>query len=195
MRKPAITLSSIAIFAAVAIGVVQAGNNETAKTEKAAALTRAEVSKPIAGVPPELAALRRRVNERVRGDTAALDAQLRALRGTPVVVNLWASWCDPCRFELPFFQRQAVKRAANVAFVGVNVNDGATNADKLAADFPMPYPSVEDPDRKIVNRYRGRGLPITVFYDAAGKQQMVHQGVYATEDLLSDAIDRYALGR
>jgi len=195
MRRAAIVIGTLAVAAAIIIGVVQARQSDGAKTEKVAALTRAEVSSPIAGVPSELAALRRRVNERVSGATKALDAQLRALRGKPVVVNLWASWCDPCRFELPFFQRQALERAARVAFLGVNVDDSATSAGAMAAEYPMPYPSFEDPDRKIAGRFGAIGLPVTVFYDATGKRQMVHQGVYASEDLLSGAIDRYALGR
>lgn len=195
MRRAAIVIGTLALATAIVIGIVQAGDSETAKTEKVVPLSRAEVAKPIAGVPANLAALRRRVNERVGGGTKALDAQLKALRGRPVVVNLWASWCDPCRYELPFLQRQALKRAASVAFIGVNVDDERKRAAELAAEYPMPYPSIEDPDRKIVSRYRGIGLPVTVFYDAAGEQQMVHQGLYATEDLLSDAIDRYALGR
>jgi len=195
MRRAAIAIGTLAVVAALVIGVVQARQSDSAQTEKVAALKRAQVSKPIAGVPPELAALRGRVNERIRGGTKALDAQLQALRGHPVVVNLWASWCDPCRFELPFLQRQALQRAASVAFLGVNVDDGTTSAEKMASEFPMPYPSVEDPDRKIAARYGAIGLPVTVFYDTSGKRQMVHQGVYANEDLLSDAIDRYALGR
>jgi len=195
MRRAAIVIGTLAVAAAIVIGVVQARQSDGAKTEQVAALTRAQVSMPIAGVPPELAALRRRVNERISGATTALDAQLRALRGKPVVVNLWASWCDPCRFELPFLQRQALERAASVAFLGVNVDDGAASAEKMAAEYPMPYPSFEDPDGRIAGRYGAIGLPVTVFYDAAGERQMVHQGVYASEDLLSDAIDRYALGR
>lgn len=195
MRRAAIVIGTLAIAAVIVIGVVQAGDSKGTERKQATALTRAEVAKPIAGVPAELAALRRRVNERVKGGTKALDAQLKALRGHPVVVNLWASWCDPCRFELPFFQRQARSRAASVAFLGVNVDDERTRADELAAEFPMAYPSFEDPDRTIIGRYGGRGLPVTVFYDATGEQQMIHQGVFANEDLLADAIDRYALGR
>ena len=195
MRRAAIVIAALAVAAAIVIGVMQARDSDSSATQRLPALTRAEVSRPIAGVPPELAALRRRVNERVGGGTKALDAQLRALRGHPVVVNLWAAWCDPCRYELPFLQRQALQRAASVAFLGVNVDDGTTSAEKMASEFPMPYPSFEDPDRKIAARYGAIGLPVTVFYDTSGKRQMVHQGVYANEDLLSDAIDRYALGR
>lgn len=188
-------MATLAVAALIVIGVVQAGDGERAQNEQVTALSRAEVSMAVAGVPPRLASLRARVNERVGGGTKALDAQLRALRGHPVVVNLWASWCDPCRYELPFLQRQALRRAATVAFLGVNVNDGRANAAELAAEYPMPYPSFADPEEKIAGRYGAIGLPVTVFYDAAGKRQIVHQGVFASERLLSDAIERYSLGR
>lgn len=195
MRRVA-TPSALLIAAALVIGVLQARHGDDAtKTEHVAALSRADVSRPIAGVPPQLAALRRRVNARVSGSTQALQAQLRALRGHPVVLNMWASWCHPCRYELPFLQRQALARARRVAFIGVNVNDGRARADAMAVRYPMPYPSFADPDEKIIHSYGGIGVPVTVFYDAAGRRQMVHQGVFATEQLLSDAIDRYALHR
>ena len=60
-------------------------------------------------------------------------------------MNLWASWCDPCRYELPYLQRQAVARGARVAFLGVNSNDNRDDAGKIVERFPMPYPSFEDP--------------------------------------------------
>lgn len=191
VRKPAITFGSLCLVAAIAIGAVQAGDS-TDKQDNRKALTRAQVAKPIAGTPPVLASLRGRISELDDGGAKAFDAQLRALRGHPVVVNAWASWCHPCEFELPFFQRQAVQRGATVAFLGVNYRDGASNARQMAARYPLPYPSFRDRD-DIVERFKARGLPVTIFYNARGERQMVHQGVFASEQDLSDAIDRYAL--
>ena len=82
---------------------------------------------------------------------------------------MWASWCEPCLFELPFLQRQAVERGAQVAFLGVNSGDNSADARKLAARFPMPYPSFEDPRQNVAGRYGALGLPATAFYDARGK--------------------------
>ena len=120
---------------------------------------------------------------------------LRALRGLPVVVNLWASWCDPCRYELPFLQRQAVKRGAQVAFVGVDSGDNRDDARRLLARFPLPYPSIEDPRQTIAGRYGAPGLPAAAFCDRGGKLVLVHQGVFPSEAKLAEEIDRYALGR
>jgi thiol-disulfide isomerase/thioredoxin len=192
MRTALIALCALAVAAAIVVGVRQA--RDSASAGPATPLSRAEVSTPLAGAPADLAALRRRVNELVGGGRKAFDAQVRALRGHPIVVNMWASWCDPCRRELPLFQREAVKRGARVAFVGVNVDDGREAALKLAARFPMPYPSFRDPRYNIAaGRFHARGLPVTAFFDARGKLAIVRQGEIANEQVLADAIDRYAL--
>lgn len=194
MRKAIVAIAAVAVIAAVVAGYLQTRNSDRATNAAPEPLTLAQVSRPVAGAPPALAALRRRVNALEHGGAKALDAQLRALRGHPVVVNLWASWCDPCRFELPFFQRQAVRRGAQVAFLGVNSGDNSDGARELSARFPMPYPSFEDPRQAVAARYGAAGLPATAFYDARGKLVLVHQGIVSSEAKLSEEIERYALG-
>lgn len=196
VRRALIAIGLLAVagvVAAVIVGIDQARKSDRAPQAVVEPLSRAEVSKPIPGTPPELAALRSQVNALRPGGKQAFDAQLRALRGHPVVVNLWASWCEPCRFELPFLQREAVRHGARVAFLGINVNDERGAAREMAARFPMPYPSFEDPRSNLSARYRARGLPSTAFYDARGKLVIVHQGVFPSEAQLAEAIDRYAL--
>lgn len=194
VRRVLAVIAALAVAAAIVVGIVQAGGTDAATGEPPAPLTMAEVSRQLPGTPPRLAALRQRVNELTSGGAKALDAQLRALRGHPVVVNLWASWCEPCIYELPFLQRQAVERGARVAFLGVNSGDNRADARRMAARFPMPYPSFEDPRQNIAGRYRVLGLPATAFYDARGRLVTVHQGGYRTEARLSADIRRYALG-
>jgi thiol-disulfide isomerase/thioredoxin len=193
VRRVLIVIGSVAVAVAVVAGVQQARKSDRAPQAVVEPLSLAAVSRPIPGAPAELAALRSRVNVLRPGGAQAFDAQLRALRGHPVVVNLWASWCDPCRFELPFLQREAVRRGARVAFLGINVNDERGAAREMAARFPMPYPSFEDPRSNLSARYRSRGLPTTAFYDARGKLVIVHQGVFPSEAKLAEAIDRYAV--
>jgi thiol-disulfide isomerase/thioredoxin len=196
MRNVLLALGAVALVVAVVVGLRQADDSEPAAGSPPAPLTRAEVSRPLAAdAPAKLAALHERVNELVPGGKRALDAQLRALRGHPVVVNLWASWCAPCRYELPFFQRQAVRRGAQVAFVGVNSNDSESEARRLAERYPMPYPSIVDPRLNVAGDLGARGLPVTAFYDARGKRVLVHQGPFTSEAQLAAEIDRYALGR
>lgn len=193
MRRLLIAIGALAVTAAVVVGVLQARDAGDATSPALAPLSLAEVSRPLDGAPPQLAALHRRVNELKPGGAKAVDAQLRALRGRPVVVNLWASWCDPCIFELPILQRAALKYGARVAFLGVNSGDNRADARKLSARFPMPYPSIEDPRQTMTGRYGAVGLPATAFYDARGRR-IVHQGRFTSEAQLAAAIERYALG-
>jgi len=196
MRKALLVIGAVALVIAVVVGAKQAGDNDPAAgAGPPRALTLAEVSEPLpAGAPTALVALHARVNELKPGGAQALDTELRALRGHPVVVNLWASWCEPCRYELPFLQRQAVKRGGRVAFLGVNSGDNRDDARKLSARYPMPYPSIEDPRQALTGRYGAVGLPATAFYDARGKRVLVHQGRFTSEAQLAAEIDRYALG-
>jgi cytochrome c biogenesis protein CcmG, thiol:disulfide interchange protein DsbE len=131
----------------------------------------------------------------VGGGTAAFQRQLGLLKGTPVVVNQWASWCGPCRFEFPFFQSQAVKQGRRVAFLGLDVTDNASDARRFLEQFPQPYPSYTDTRGTIMQSLvPSSGLPNTVFFDAKGKQTFVHQGGYPSEARLAADIRRYALG-
>jgi cytochrome c biogenesis protein CcmG, thiol:disulfide interchange protein DsbE len=146
-----------------------------------------------ANAPPVLARLNDQANRLLDGGVEAFRARLRELRGHSVVVNKWASWCPPCRAEFPFFQRQALERGANVAFLGINSNDNDGDATTFLREFPVPYPSYKDPDLKIAAELQGAvAFPTTAFYDSKGKLAYVHQGGYASEDKLVEDIERYA---
>lgn len=194
MRTALLAAVAVVLAAAVALGVADERDGARSR-DSPRALERAEVRAPLPrGAPAQLAALRRRANELRGGGARALDAQLRALRGHPVVVNVWASWCEPCRDELPLFQRQALKRGSQVAFLGVNSGDERAAAAAVAAELPLPYPSFEDPRQAVAGRYGARGLPATAFYDARGTLVLVHQGAFTSERQLAAEIERYALG-
>jgi cytochrome c biogenesis protein CcmG, thiol:disulfide interchange protein DsbE len=193
MRNAIIAVGVLVVTVAVVVGVLQARDSDSTPVTVLRPLSLAQVSRPLPGTPPELAALRRRVNELRPGGEAALDAQLNALRGYPVVVNLWASWCHPCIGELPIFQRAALKHGKQVAFLGVNSGDNRTDAGKLTARIPLPYPSFEDPRQALTGQYEVVGLPATAFYDGRGKR-VIHQGPYTSAAQLTADIERYALG-
>jgi thiol-disulfide isomerase/thioredoxin len=123
---------------------------------------------------------------------AGFRRRLAELRGYPVVVNKWASWCGPCRAEFPLFQKQALARGKRVAFVGVDGNDNDGDAKAFLRQFPVSYPSYRDPNLKISAAFKAVGFPATAFYDSKGGLAFVHQGGYATERTLAEDVARYA---
>ncbi len=196
MRTFVIFAAAIAVAAAIGIGLNQAKSHEGDDSALTALKpTAAETAAALSGSPPPLAALHTQANTLLSGDRPALQTRLRELRGHPVVVNLWASWCTPCRAEMPALQRVALKRGKDVAFVGVDIKDNRGDAKKFLREFPLSYPSYEDPDGQVYNAYALRGAPSTVFYDAAGNKAFTHQGQYFSMSDLENDIDRYALGK
>ena len=175
----------------VALGVSACGSSgggtSTAKTP--------DYKQALAGAPKPLAKLYAQGDRLVSGGTSAFGSQLGALRGHPVVVNVWASWCEPCRMEFPYLQRLSAKYGKRVAFVGVDTNDNDAAARTFLAELPLPYPSYTDPNKDIAQSVGATvGLPDTAYYDASGKQVFVKQGQYASEGDFAADIKRYALG-
>ena len=149
----------------------------------------------LAGSPPPLAALHAQAGKLLPGGKSAYEKRIASLRGYPVVANVWASWCGPCRFEFPVLQRLSARYGKRVAFVGINSKDSDDAASTFLAEEPVPYPSYTDPDEKIANSIGATiGLPDTAFYDASGKLVYLKQGPYADESDLEADIRRYALG-
>ena len=153
-----------------------------------------QATQPISSAPPQLASIRAQGNQLLSGGSDAFDQRLQALHGFPVVVNKWASWCGPCRFEFPWFQSLAEKRGGQIAFLGVNSNDSDGTAKQFLSELPLPYPSYSDPDLHIAQDLGGppQAFPTTTFYDRSGKQVFSHPGVYANEQELIADINRYA---
>jgi cytochrome c biogenesis protein CcmG/thiol:disulfide interchange protein DsbE len=128
------------------------------------------------------------------GGTAAFRRQLGALRGTPVVVNQWASWCGPCRFEFPVFASLARRYRGHVAFLGVDSQDSRDDARRFLRQLRVPYPSFYDPDVSVARTFRGGAAwPTTAFYDAAGGLVHTHVGPYDSAASLDADVRRYAV--
>ena len=184
------TRPALAALAAVASIIAGVGCGEDPQSAAPSASAEARAYKD---APPPLAALHREANQLLPGDADAFREQLAELKGFPVVVNKWASWCPPCRSEFPYFQRQALATATKIAFLGVNSNDNRGDAEAFLADFPVPYPSFEDPDLDVARVFKGHlAFPTTAFYDSAGELSYVKQGGYADEKALADDIKTYA---
>jgi thiol-disulfide isomerase/thioredoxin len=145
-------------------------------------------------VPKPLAQNRAQGNRLIDGATGALKAKLADLRGHPVVVNQWGSWCPPCRAEFPFFAESAEAHANDVAFVGVDIQDDRGAAEQFLKQLPVPYPSIYDPDAEAVASLGWTQVsPTTWFIDERG--EIVHQrpGAYANREQLEADVRRFLL--
>jgi thiol-disulfide isomerase/thioredoxin len=115
---------------------------------------------------------------------------LRAVRG-PAVVNLWASWCHPCRKELPAFQRLTERLDGEAHVIGVNARDDRAAAQSLAEELGLTYPNLFDPDDEL-RRALGRPyLPITLFVDAEGRVRHLDQSGALDDAELADLVERH----
>jgi thiol-disulfide isomerase/thioredoxin len=154
-----------------------------------------DYAKALAGSPAPLAALHRQADRLLPGGTDAYQRRIASLAGYPVVVNVWASWCGPCRFEFPTLQKLSAAYGKRVAFLGVNYEDSESNASEFLAEAPVPYPSYSDPSKDIADEIgASAGVPDTAFYDRDGKLVYLKLGPYTDHAELRADVRRYALG-
>jgi len=192
MKRALTLLAAVALVAIVVIGLTQAGGGSGDADKGGEPFDLAGAKQQLAGSPAPLAALHAQSNRILDGGQDAFDARLRELRGHPVVINKWASWCGPCRAELPILQRVSTERGKAIAFVGVNARDKRPAAERFAARFPVPYPSYEDPAERIARALDApSNFPVTLFVDARGRTVFTHQGGYRSAPDLAADIDRY----
>ncbi|HEX2267709.1 MAG TPA: TlpA disulfide reductase family protein [Actinomycetota bacterium] len=131
-------------------------------------------------------------------DPARFRELLGQLRGVPVVVNIWGSWCGPCLREAPDLARVAREFEGRVQFLGVDINDLRVPAANFIRRFGWPYPSVFDPPGVIRDSLGLVGQPHTLVFDAAGRRTLVHPGATTARQLrteLRKLLRRPAAGR
>lgn len=190
-RKRLAALAAL-LVALVVVAVIVA--KPKGSTPHSAHLSKGAISSALAGSPPVLASLHAQGNHLFTGGPEAFKARLKQLRGYPVVINEWASWCEPCQSEFPVFQRVAVQDGRKVAFVGVDSRDANAAAAAFLGRFPVAYPSYVDPSQSIGRFLEAvGGIPQTVYLDRTGKEVFDHAGPYLSVRSLEKDIRRYVL--
>ena len=117
--------------------------------------------------------------------------RLDQLTGKPMVVNLWASWCQPCGQELPAFSRLAASAGQNLVVLGVSTKDDPSRAVAAGRDVGVRFANVFDPGVAVERGLGRTGLPITVLVGADGGIRHVYAGPVLTDAALATLIQRY----
>ena len=188
MPRRNVLIAVVAVAAILAVGLTQLGGT-SGSGGGGKAPTASQAAKRLAGSPPKLDALHRDADRLLPGRD--LQARIAALKGYPIVLNVWGSWCVPCRQEFPVFQRVSAEVGKRVAFVGLVTQDPTDESRKFLASHPVTYPSYQDFDGSLAKSFGLLGTPSTIFYDAQGKKRFLHQGPYRKDADLLKAIERY----
>jgi len=182
-------MTALAIVAvAFAVGLAQSDGPPSAGP-RAPSLAQARAQ--IQGAPEPLKQLYARSNALLPEET--FDGLLAGVRGYPAVVNIWASYCGPCRAEFGLLRRAAARYGKRVAFVGLNADATPGPAEAFLRKNPTLYPHVEDPEGRLAGRLNaGVVLPSTVILHPNGQIAAVFAGAYPTPQRLAEDLARYA---
>ena len=193
MKRALPVIVGVLLLAAVlVVGLTRASGDDPPPADAPTTFDLEAARTQLAGAPAPLASLHEQSARLLGGGVPAFEKRLSQLKGTPVVINKWASWCGPCRAEFPAFQQVATERGSEIAFLGVNSGDSIQPARDFLAEYPIPFPSYLDPDEQIARRIKApANYPITVFLDARGKPAFIRQGPYDTARALEADVDRY----
>ena len=194
--------AAAAVLAACALGAcgsdgggASGGDGVPATTSAAAQKAARAGARALADAPAALRANAAGANTLTGEGEDALHARLDKLHGHPVVVNVWASWCGPCRAEFPFFADAVVAHGAEVAFVGIDFDDDRESAGRFLREVPPGFASVFDPGGDAARSLGGgRVMPTTFFLDRDGEVAYTKLGGYPDAAALEADIRRHALG-
>lgn len=195
MAKSTIGTAAVGLTLVLALAFASCGSDD-AGTDPGNAADAPDYSQALAKVPPKLQPLYDKGGGLAPGELDGFTEQLEQVRGFPVVVNNWASWCGPCRVEWPWFQEAASKYLDRVAFIGVDGDDSDGAATTFLNEHPVPYPSFADPGKDLADRTGATligAFPNTLFFDRDGNLLYAHQGQYPDQATLEADIEKYAL--
>jgi len=104
--------------------------------------------------------------------------------GKPVLVNFWATWCTPCRYEMPLFERYDQNYGQEFIILGVNLQQTGADIREFTDEFNITFPILLDVDGSVNKLYKVQGLPTSVFIDREGLINAVHIGSLSESQLV-----------
>lgn len=120
----------------------------------------------------------------LKSDSGA-NLKLSELRGEVVLINFWASWCGPCRQEMPLLSELHDKyKDMGFTVLGVNVEENSAQARKLLRDMPVSFPVLYDNDSTVSKQYDVVAMPSTILVDRDGNMRYLHQGYKPGEETI-----------
>jgi cytochrome c biogenesis protein CcmG, thiol:disulfide interchange protein DsbE len=187
----AFALAAVGIAVVLVIGLTQLKETSAGGSPR---LSLAQMRARLAGSSPALAGLHAQAGDLLGGGLPAVRARLAQLRGLPVVINKWASWCVPCRAEFGAFQTASLDQGRNVAFLAIDSGDtSSADARAFLKAHPVAYPTYYDAGGQAGLAITDSSFtPVTVFLDRRGGEY-IHQGPYPSAAKLEQDIHRYAL--
>ncbi len=160
-------------------------------------VSRREAETELTGSPAPLAALHAQASRVLSGGQTALDARIKGLRGYPVVVNVWGSWCPPCQAEFKLFTRASAQYGRKVAFLGSDTNEPTSSDGQQFLDHHyVSYPSYETTPQSMQSLLVGglESTPTTIFISPTGTVTHIADGQYGSQGALDQDVEQYALG-
>lgn len=165
--EPKIKLSWIGLILLLAFGGVWLIRSVGGPTTGSAAAQLEPA--PIPGHPaPEISLV----------STTGQRVKLSDFKGQPVLINFWATWCTPCRLEIPYLQAVYEDPGNELVILGVNATsqDGG-DINGFIRELGMTYPVLLDTEGQASNAYQARGLPVSIFVDRNGIVHEVYRGL------------------
>jgi peroxiredoxin len=119
------------------------------------------------------------------GETIILDE----LRGQPVILNFWATWCGYCRYQMPFLQAASEEKVNEMEFIGINIRENTDKVRQVIEYEGTDYTIALDSDGAIANSYNVRPIPATFFLDEQGIIQKIKIGAFMSQAELMAVLD------
>lgn len=121
------------------------------------------------------------------------EVELSDFKGAPVLINFWATWCQPCRLEMPNLQARFEQNHPDINVLAVNFDEPAELVQSFAEDLDLTFPILIDPGGHIQSLYQIRGYPTTFLIDSDGIIRVIHIG-FMTENQLDNYLKQVGVG-